>query len=106
MGYWITIFIAIVLEKHFIFRRGKNGLGFDWTALADKSRLPIGIAALAAFLTGWAGAIISVDQVYYIGPLASKVGDYGADMGIWVGCGFAMVVYPPLRWLELKKFRR
>ena len=106
MGYWVTIFIAIVLEEHFIFRRGKNGLDFDWSAWADKSRLPIGIAALAAFLMGWAGAIISMDQVYYVGPLASKVGDYGADMGIWVGCGFAMVVYPPLRWLELKKFKR
>lgn len=106
MGYWVTIFITIVLEEHLIFRRGKNGLGFDWSAWADKSKLPIGIAALAAFLIGWAGAIISMDQVYYVGPLAKMVGAYGADLGIWVGCGWAMLVYPPLRWLELKKFGR
>ena len=106
MGYWVTIFITIVLEEHLIFRRGKSGLGFDWTAWADKSRLPIGIAASIAFLVGWAGAIISMDQVYYVGPLARMVGAYGADMGIWIGCGLAMIFYPPLRWLELKKFQR
>lgn len=106
MGYWVTIFITIVLEEHFLFRMGKNGLGFDWSAWADKSRLPVGIAALTSFLIGWAGAIICMDQVYYVGPLAAKVGKDGADMGIWVGCGFAMVAYPLLRWLELKKFQR
>lgn len=106
MGYWVTIFITIVLEEHFMFRRGKSGLGFDWEAWADKKRLPVGIAAMCAFLVGWVGAVLCMDQVYFIGPLAKQVGDYGADMGIWVGCGFAMLVYPPLRWLELKKFKR
>jgi purine-cytosine permease-like protein len=99
MGYWLTVFISIVLEEHLFFRWGK---GFDWTAWEDKSRLPVGFAALTAFLIGWAGCIISMYQVYYVGPIAQLVGDSGADLGIWVGSGFALLAYPPLRLLELK----
>jgi purine-cytosine permease-like protein len=103
MGYWVTIFISIVLEEHLIFRRN---VGFDWSAWEDKSRLPIGIAAFCAFIIGWVGAVLCMDQVWFIGPLAGMVGDYGADMGIWVGCGFTLLAFPPMRWLELKKFGR
>jgi purine-cytosine permease-like protein len=106
MGYWMTIFISIALEEHFIFRNGTNGLGFDWLAWNDKSKLPHGFAALTAFLIGWAGSIVSMDQVYYVGPIAQMVGAYGSDLGIWVGCAFALVVFPPLRWLEIKKIGR
>jgi purine-cytosine permease-like protein len=45
-------------------------------------------------------------QVYYVGPLAKTVGDFGADMGNYVGFAWAGLVYPPLRWLELKRFGR
>jgi purine-cytosine permease-like protein len=99
MGYWVTVFISIVLEEHLLF---KWNTGFDWSAWEDKKRLPIGFAALTAFLVGWAGCIISMFQVYYVGPVAALVGGHGADLGIWVGCGFAIVTYPPLRMLELK----
>jgi NCS1 nucleoside transporter family len=54
MGYWVSIWIAISLEEHFIFRMWR-GLGFDWSVWNDKSKQPIGIAALVAFLIGWAG---------------------------------------------------
>ncbi len=103
MGYWIVIFISIVLEEHLIFV-GKAG--FDWTAWEDKKRLPVGIAALLAFLVGWAGAIVGMYQAWYVGPLAKMVGDNGADMGIWLGIGFTVITYLPLRFLELKKFGR
>ncbi|KAL6717074.1 Vitamin B6 transporter [Lecanora helva] len=104
VGYWIIIFVSIVLEEHVIFRRG---VGFDWTRWEDQKYLPLGIAALSAFLIGWAGAIIGMDQAWFVGPVASKVGDNtGADIGIWLGASFTLVVFPPLRYLELKKFGR
>ncbi|PYH84830.1 hypothetical protein BO82DRAFT_303643 [Aspergillus uvarum CBS 121591] len=103
MGYWVTIYLTIALEEHLLFRRTR---GFDWDAWADRAKLPLGIAALAAFLIGWAGAIVCMDQVWYVGPIAAMVGSDGADLGIWVGCSWAMLVYPPLRYLELKKFGR
>lgn len=77
MGYWVSIWIAIVLEEHFIFRRKT---GFNWQIWNDRKKLPIGIAALIAFIVGWVGAILSMAQVWYIGPIAGLVGDYGADV--------------------------
>lgn len=103
MGYWVTIYLMIAVEEHVLFRWER---GFDWDAWADPSKLPIGIAALIAFLIGWAGAIVSMDQIWYVGPIASMVGAYGTDLGIWVGISWAMLVYPPLRWLELQRFNR
>ena len=103
MGYWVTIYLMIAFEEHVIFRRTR---GFDWDAWADPSKLPIGIAALIAFLVGWAGAIVCMDQVWYVGPIAKMVGEDGSDLGIWVGVSWAMLVFPPLRWWELKQFDR
>ncbi|KAJ5777432.1 hypothetical protein N7520_000678 [Penicillium odoratum] len=103
MGYWVTIYLMIAIEEHLIFRRER---GFNWDAWAEPSKLPIGIAALLAFLIGWAGAIVSMDQIWYVGPIARMVGEYGSDLGIWVGVSWTMLVYPPMRWLELKKFDR
>ncbi|KAI9928871.1 hypothetical protein ASPWEDRAFT_36686 [Aspergillus wentii DTO 134E9] len=103
MGYWVAIWMAIILEERFIFRRR---LGYNWTIWNNPSKLPIGIAGLIAFLVGWAGAILCMAQVWYIGPIASLVGDYGADMGNYVGSSWAALVYPPLRYVELRRFGR
>ncbi|KAI4129766.1 MAG: hypothetical protein LQ338_002076 [Usnochroma carphineum] len=103
MGYWVTIFVSIVLEEHVIFRLK---LGFDWTAWEDRKRLPVGFAALFAFLAGWAGAIVGMAQTWYVGPVAANIGGIGADIGTWLGIAFALILFPPLRYLELKKFGR
>ena len=94
-----------MLEEHLLFHV-LRGVPFDWTVWEDKKRLPIGAAALLSWLIGWAGAIVGMDQAWYKGPIALKVGGYGGDIGAWVSIAFACVVYPPLRYLELKKFGR
>ena len=121
MGYWVTIFLGIVIEEDLIFRRNK---GYNWADWAEPSKLPIGFAALITFLTGWAWAVVSMDQtcthcprsytsqevandcVGFVGPIAKQIGDYGADLGLWTGFGWALVCFPPLRWLELRKIGR
>ena len=62
MGYWVSIWIAIVLEEHLIFRNWR-GVGWNWDAWNDREKLPLGAAALVAFLVGWAGAILCMAQV-------------------------------------------
>ena len=79
MGYWVAIWIAITLEEHFLFRY-LTGRGYIWEDWDSKEKLPVGIAALIAFLIGWAGAILCMAQAWYIGPIAAKVGVYGADV--------------------------
>jgi purine-cytosine permease-like protein len=105
MGYWVVLWIVITLEEQFIFRRRRDP-PFVWTDWNNRDKLPIGIAAIIAFLIGWVGAILCMAQVYYHGPLAKLVGEDGADMGNYVGFAWAGLVYPPLRYLELKKFGR
>lgn len=101
MGYWVEIMIMIVVMEHVLFKWNR---GFDWTKWEDQTYLPVGIAALMAFLLGWVGAILGMYQVWYVGPLAQKAGF--SDIGLWLGCGFAIVSYPPMRWLELKLIGR
>lgn len=79
MGYWVAIWIAIILEERFIFRLRT---GYNWAVWRDPSKLPIGVAAFIAFVVGWVGAILCMAQVWYIGPLAKLVGDYGADVSV------------------------
>lgn len=101
MGYWVSIFVTIMLEEHVLFRFLRR-VPFDWSAWEDRKRLPLGVAALVAFLVGWAGAIIGMYQAWYAGPVAKDIGGYGGDIGTWVAIAFTCVTFPPLRWLELK----
>ncbi|KAF9885992.1 hypothetical protein FE257_012170 [Aspergillus nanangensis] len=102
VGYWTMIWVVITLEEHVLFRRKR---GFNWDAWNDRTALPVGVAAFVAFLIGWAGAIPSMYQVYFTGPIAALVG-HGADMGLPVGASWTAVAFPPLRYLELKYFKR
>ena len=105
MSYWVCPWLTIVIEEHVIFHK-LRGVPFDWSAWEDKKRPPVGIAALISFFIGWAGAIVGMDQVWYQGPVGSKIGGYGGDIGAWLAIAFTCVAYPPLRYLELKKFGR
>jgi purine-cytosine permease-like protein len=85
IGYWVVIWIAIVAEDEFIFRRKT---GYNWSQGMDRKSLPVGVAALVSFLIGWAGAIVCMGQTYYYGPIARMVGDYGADVS--TRCSFSL----------------
>ena len=100
IGYWSTIFAAIVLTEHFLFRKNNfNSYRIqDW----DKpSKLPIGIAALLSFLGGFGMVIPSMSQVWYTGPIA-KAGT--GDIGVLTGAVVGAILYAILRALEKKAF--
>jgi purine-cytosine permease-like protein len=64
IGYWIVIWFTIVVESDLLFNRA--GEEYDWSAWNDPEKLPVGFAATAAFLIGWAGAIVGM--VSYLEP--------------------------------------
>ena len=100
IGYWTTIFAAIVLTEHFLFRKAN----FDSYRIEDwdkPSKLPIGIAALLAFLGGFGIVIPSMSQVWYTGPIA-KAGT--GDIGVLTGTVVSATLYAILRALEKKVF--
>jgi purine-cytosine permease-like protein len=105
MGYWVVLWIVITLEDQFIFRRRARPK-YVWSDWDKQEKLPIGLAALTAFCIGWAGAVLCMAQFYFVGPLARLIGKDGGDMGNYVGFCMAGIVYPPLRYWELKKFER
>lgn len=37
-----------------------------------------------------------------MGPIAKMIGESGGDLGFELAAGFAAVVFPPLRWLEIR----
>ncbi|KAI4129155.1 MAG: hypothetical protein LQ347_003895 [Umbilicaria vellea] len=58
MGYWTMMWVTLTLEEEFLFRRRRGG--YNWADWNNQSKLPIGIAALTAFLLGWVGAVLSM----------------------------------------------
>ncbi|KAI1080819.1 permease for cytosine/purines, uracil, thiamine, allantoin-domain-containing protein [Whalleya microplaca] len=98
IGYWTIIWVAMMFEDEFIFRRKT---GYDWSGWDDKNSLPVGYAALVAFIMGWVGAILCMYQTYFTGPIAAMAAG-GTDLGLPVGMAWAAIVYFPLRHLELK----
>ncbi|KAG7878333.1 hypothetical protein KL905_003826 [Ogataea polymorpha] len=77
---------------------------YNFAAWDSASCQTYGIAASLAFCMGAAGAVLGMDQVYYIGVLARKIGDYGGDIGTWLILAFTGLSYPVLRYAELRIF--
>ncbi|KAJ6049457.1 uncharacterized protein N7446_007212 [Penicillium canescens] len=101
LGYWNTSFFAILFIEHYYFRKG-NLANYDLDAWNTPARMPIGYAGLAAFLCGAAGWIVGMVETYYVGALATMIGDSGGDIANELALVFTSVSYLPLRMLELK----
>lgn len=89
MGYWVGIWVAIRAEERLLFRRRGAGLGYDWGDWNKPDTSPVGLAAIAAFLIGWVGAIQWMAQVLYVGPIARLLGlrcRHGQLCSLFLGC--------------------
>lgn len=134
VGYWLSIYFIILLEENMIFRTSRfahlytkefdevtakaaaeggtlyckrRDVYYNFLIWNDQKRLTQGYAATAAFIIGATGAAVGMAQTYWIGPLAKKVGgEWGGDIGMWLCIGFSGLVYPGLRYFELKRFGR
>ncbi|KAH3674417.1 hypothetical protein WICMUC_003254 [Wickerhamomyces mucosus] len=130
IGYWVSIYFIMLLEENTIFRNYYLNLyskefsndindvekdiipinlrtkrqNYNWDKWNDYKSLTNGYAAFVAFLFGVVGCILGMSQVYYIGVVATKLGD--GDIAMWLSIGFTGLIFPPLRYLELKKFGR
>ncbi|KIJ33890.1 hypothetical protein M422DRAFT_264021 [Sphaerobolus stellatus SS14] len=99
--------IVIVTEEHYIFRR-KGGMlgGYDFRVYDSPKELPLGLAAIIASCISVAGIVIGMAQVWFIGPVAAKIGPFGGDLGFEFAAVFAAVLFPPLRYLEIRRWGR
>lgn len=100
LAYWLAIYAVVLLEEHLLFRKGFSGYNLDdWNTY---SRLPLGIAALCALGAGVAGMVIGMEQTYWTGPVAEKIGEFGGDVGFELSFAFSGLVYPIARFIEIK----
>lgn len=124
VGYWVAMYFVLLLEENSIFRTSRlshlftkeaevenpsetTGSHYNFAIWNDYGRLTHGFAAFCAFLGAVAGAVVGMAQTYWVGPLARKAGGAGGgDIAMWLCMGFPGLIYPPLRYLELRKFGR
>ena len=78
-------------------RRGRFA-AYDLRYWDDYRRLPTGLAALGACALSCALIVPSIDQVWFVGPIA-KAGT--GDIGFEVAFVITAVLYVPFRWAEV-----
>lgn len=106
LAYWLSIFVTILIEEHYIFRKGRWA-NYDFDAVTERKRLPLGLAALGALGAGWAGGVLGMSTSFFVGPIGGSFGlkPFGGDLGFELAMGFTALTYPPLRYLEKRYFK-
>lgn len=99
IAYWLGAWNAIVLIEHWL-RRGN----YPVEDYATPSRLPVGIAAVAAMVIGLGVTALGVNQQVFEGPLAKQLS--GADIGFPLAIVVTGVLYFILRRWELARYKR
>ncbi|KAF7318258.1 hypothetical protein HMN09_00334300 [Mycena chlorophos] len=102
LGYWSTVFFVIIFSEHMIFRKGDIA-NYNLEGWDDPSVIPVGLAALTAFLCGVGAFVVGMDETWYIGPLALAVTKpFGGDLANEFALCITFIVFVPLRFLEKK----
>ncbi|KAJ7648851.1 permease for cytosine/purines, uracil, thiamine, allantoin-domain-containing protein [Mycena rosella] len=110
LGYWLSIFVTVVLLEHFVFRGGdferyeaaKTWNRQDRTPLASR-RLLRSCSARWGRQWGWRRFGTSERSGALVGGAANP---FGGDIGLELGGAFAGIVYLPARYLELRYIGR
>lgn len=97
IGYWASAYCAIILVEHFLFRRG-DFTSYDIQDWNVPRHLPTGVAALGAGITSVGLIVPSMDQVWFVGPIAKTTGDIGFEVAFFL----SGLLYIPFRWLEIR----
>lgn len=100
IGYNVAIYLGIAATEHFIYRKGFDG--YDVTNYNDRKTIPVGYAGVCGFLFGVASTILSMNQTWYHGVIARRLGQDGGDISFELNIAFAFVGYNLVRPFELK----
>ncbi|KAF8991743.1 cytosine-purine permease [Cyathus striatus] len=97
IGYWACAYVAIVILEHLVVRRSDFSMYNvqDWNS---PQQLPTGIAALGAGVASFGLVIPSMNQAWFVGPIAKHTGDIGFELAFAISA----ILYLPFRWLEIK----
>lgn len=96
-GYITGPTVSVFLVEWFLFRKA-DPTSMDPRAWDSRKELPSGYPALAACTLSWVPIILSMSTTWYVGPIAKHVG----DLAYMLGAISSIVVYVPLRALEIR----
>lgn len=102
IGYWTVIHLVVVLEEHWIFRKG-SWKRYDLDSWDNPALLPFGWGSIGAFLFGFLGAALGMKVAWYTAPIAGLIGKKGANVGHELAFAFSALAFPIFRHLE-KRF--
>lgn len=97
IGYYGASWVTVSLIEWFHFRKA-DPASFDAAIWNDARKLPSGLPALASVLIPWALIVPSMDQSWYVGPIAAAAG----DLGLFFAAILSALLYFPLRSWEVR----
>ncbi|CCH60258.1 hypothetical protein TBLA_0C04620 [Henningerozyma blattae CBS 6284] len=101
IGYYLSIYVAMSLSEHFIYRKGRfeSYVVEDWN---NPKKLPIGYAGTAGLIVGAFGVALGMVQGYWKGEIGRLIGENGGDIGFELGLSWSFIIYNIIRPFELK----
>ncbi|KAJ7815069.1 hypothetical protein B0H13DRAFT_2463392 [Mycena leptocephala] len=109
LGYWLSIFVVVILLEHFVLLQGRLGAvqhRGDAESAGQNARRYRGTSGVFV----WRAR--DGDEIWYIGKIGALVGmgrnanPSGGDIGFELSGVFAGIFYLPARYLELKYIGR
>ncbi|CAF1428844.1 unnamed protein product [Adineta ricciae] len=104
-----SIYIVVLLEEHFIFRR-YSYKNYDFNSWNDRKALPISFAAISAGVVGVIGFVLGMSQDWYQGPISKMFSNNGAaqspNLGFLCALTFTAITFPLFRCIELHYIKR
>lgn len=104
-AYYLGIYHALFVSEHFIHNKGTIE-AYDFDQYRNKNAYPKGYASLFGFGCGIAGVVLGMNQTWYSGVIARRIGEFGGDVGFELGFGFTCVGYNIARFIEKKYIGR
>ncbi|KAG1815186.1 cytosine-purine permease [Suillus subaureus] len=104
VGYWSSIFSAIVLAEHVLFRRASFSEDqYPIKTWASYALLPSGIPAVVAFACACGALVPFMSQAWYVGPVARQG---SGDVGVFVGFVVGAITYALARSFEKVLYKK
>ncbi|ORZ03536.1 permease for cytosine/purines uracil thiamine allantoin [Syncephalastrum racemosum] len=102
IAYYCGPYAMILILEHNVFRRGVYPVE-SWNSAKE---LPVGVAAVSGIVVGFGGALLGMNQSWFVGPISKRIGQYGGDVGFELAIVFGSVTFLGLRYLERRIFGR
>ncbi|CAK9439525.1 uncharacterized protein LODBEIA_P36250 [Lodderomyces beijingensis] len=104
VSYYLAIYESLMLSSHWIWHKS-NFRAFDPMQYNNKKAYPIGLAGTFGFCCGVAGVVLGMNQTWYTGVIAKKIGKFGGDIAFELAFAFAFVGFNTTRYFEKKYIR-